>query len=177
MAYKLLYQDNDIEIRKYPSCRRTIMVRDTVTKHYFIPLPYQIYAGVRNRYNQRLFLTAFANKEDDFIYSTPFNKMEQPICIDVDWHYVIPDRADIGEAIAKYWSTYFYRTKLIERMLKIKDYEQWSKRKRIYVKYGKRSLQTLIERYKYLSTVFPEFTINGLSQRSFWDFKRTHVKV
>ena len=160
MAYKLLYQDDRIEVRKYPPCCRTLLVQENYSgkvQHYFVPLPYQVYSAVKhdncNGYGPgRYFFTAFAKKDDRFVYCNPFRGTRLPICIDNRWHYRIPNAVDMSEAIARYWSTYFWHTDLIGSVFQVETHADWSKLNKRQVirrlKYSRLDLEDLINTFK-----------------------------
>ena len=134
-TYKTIYQDEFIEIRKYPPCRRTIAVNRGYggIDFYHLPLPYQIYIGVTSSRllsaygGKRVFSCAFAKKSDKLVYMMPFYGPTQPICVDGHWHYTIPLNADLGEAASRFWSTAFHKTTKIKDVFGVDTFEEWSK--------------------------------------------------
>jgi len=129
VKYKTLYQDDDVEVRKYPPVNRTLLSRNhSKLIGHFVPFPYQVYTAVRSKISGgRLLYTAFAKADDKFLYATPFRSVDVPVCIDMRWHVVMPDDVDMGEAVGRYLSTYFppYIGSRLRHLLQVESYQEY----------------------------------------------------
>ena len=139
---KLLYKDDNIQVIKTPPCRRTITFGDTrwsvePNKSAFVPIPYQIYTLVDSKQFRhlrpnkqktiRLFFTAFAKESDDYIYTMPFYRPTEIVCLDMQWHYTIPNNATFNEIISRFWSSFFDETEeRIYKTFKVRNIKKWS---------------------------------------------------
>ena len=152
MAYKVLYQDDRIEVRKYPPVNRTLLVGKS---GYFVPFPYQVYIAALSKEGglKRYLYTSFAKADDEFMYPTPFHPINTPVCMDMDWHYHIPNNVDMSEGIRRYWSTYFYsHSGYLRHIFKVRTLDEWSRLTRRQVicrlKHGKRHLNKFINGFQ-----------------------------
>ena len=159
-SYKLLYQDDRIEIRKYPPCRRVVSIwRDNlwgVREQIALPMPYQVYVGVsyRSLPNVRHFSFAFGSRSNKCVYASPFGAVGQAICLDMEWHGSVPASADLAEAAARFWSTDFYipQDYRLKQMIGVSNYQEWSKLttdevlKQLH--YGRHSVEDLVKQLR-----------------------------
>ena len=151
--YRLLHKDGIVEIRKYPPCYRTLL-RGSGCKPVFVPLPYQVFAGVKCSHCSgygpgRLFFAAFAGENDKVIYPSPFRSLSSPVCIDNQWHYRVPSKADLTEAIRRYWGTYFHDPHtMLKRLFNVETLREWAKlspERVLEINYAERTVEGFVD--------------------------------
>jgi hypothetical protein len=125
--YKLLYQDKDLEVRKYPPSRRTICM-GWEDHTYFLHFPYMIFAVrkqatrfggyMRHRAGQFLYAN-FAKEDDEFAYGPPLANINNvfSVCLGshydekkgVDWygHFHQPDNTSFEDLVGMFWASSF----------------------------------------------------------------------
>jgi hypothetical protein len=114
--FSVLYEDRDIEVRKYPPSRRTV---DIDGHEYFLHFPYMVFARRivihpdSNQTGTFLYL-AFAKEDDNFVYCPPLPNINNLFCVCLgrrsNWYGHFRQSIDTSfeELINRFWFTDSY---------------------------------------------------------------------
>lgn len=115
--FSVLYEDRDIEVRKYPPSRRTVYIN---YNEYFLNFPYMVFAKKTIIQPQELAGTylylAFAKEDDNFVYCPSLPNVNNLFCVclghemNTEWfgHFQQPIKTSFEELINRFWFTNSY---------------------------------------------------------------------
>lgn len=103
--YEVIYKTKTIEVRSYYPVKRTVYVHYA---HYFLPLPYMIFARAIYRIDKKktgaFFYNEYtANEDKTHFHPSLFWLNDGPICLTTTHHYASPQRWDFKKLLEEFW--------------------------------------------------------------------------
>ena len=116
--YKVLFKNDNKEIRLYPPCKRTVIING---KQYYLPFPHIIFnksyipPGKNSYWNKEAFIKGYINLFIGFtteaaekIYHIPLTGVAGfCVCLDQEYHYDYPGDSTFEDLIRAFWTTSF----------------------------------------------------------------------